>query len=715
MRRPSPPVLALAALVGCSSDFDQKPETRNQKPEPGNREPRTVNREPSFRPPAVPLIACDPYFSVWSAADRLFDDWTRHWTGKTHALCSLVRVDGKPYRLMGRSVTEVHPMPQVGLTVHPTRTIYDFEADGVRITLTFLTASFPHDLDLLSWPVAWIEWSARATDGKTHSVAVYFDHSAELVVNVPEQKVTWDRAAVEGMRVLTMGSEEQAVLAKKGDDLRIDWGRLYAAAPDDGSVLASVNAHGTAREAFVAAGAFVHQDDPRKPRAANDDWPVASFRLDLGNVGAAPSAKHVILAYDDEYSIRYLGENLRPWWRKSRDSATALLKEAEARYPAISAQAAAYDRELEEALRRAGGEAYARLATLAFRQSLAAHKLVAAPDGTPFYFSKENFSNGCIGTVDVIYPAAPIYLLFNPALMRASLEPVLRYAALPRWPHPFAPHDLGTYPHADGQVYGDGEKGTNNQMPVEESGNMLLMLAALAKIEGKADLAGAHWPSLTKWAAYLKEKGLDPENQLCTDDFAGHLAHNVNLSLKAILALEAYASLADRLGKGDEAKAYHATARAFAAEWARRADDGDHYRLTFDRPGTWSQKYNLVWDRILGFGLFPPEVARKEIAYYLKVQDPYGIALDSRQPYTKIDWLVWSATLAERRADFEALVAPAWRFACETPQRVPLTDWYWTREAKHAGFQARSVVGGIFVKMLADEGVWKTWAGRGKN
>jgi hypothetical protein len=239
-------------------------------------------------------------------------------------------------------------------------------------------------------------------------------------------------------------------------------------------------------------------------------------------------------------------------------------------------------------------------------------------------------------------------------------------------------------------------------MPVEECGNMLIMLTALARVEGNARFSERYWPVLTKWANYLREKGLDPENQLCTDDFAGHLAHNANLSLKAIEGIGGYARLCEMLGKPDDAAAYRKVAAEMAVRWVALARDGDHYRLTFDRPGTWSQKYNLVWDRLLGLDLFPRRVAATEIAYYLQRQNRYGLPLDSRKGYTKLDWIVWSATMAERREDFEALIVPMHRFAHESPSRVPLTDWYETTDGRQVGFQARSVVGGVFIKLLAD-------------
>lgn len=231
---------------------------------------------------------------------------------------------------------------------------------------------------------------------------------------------------------------------------------------------------------------------------------------------------------------------------------------------------------------------------------------------------------------------------------------------------------------------------------------MLILLAALAQRDGNAEYARPYWPLLVKWAAYLKEKGMDPDNQLSTDDFAGHLAHNTNLSIKAILALGGFSQLARMLGHAAVADEYGALAKGMAARWEPMAADGDHYRLAFDKPGTWSQKYNLVWDRLLGLNLFDPAIARKEVAFYLRNQQKYGLPLDNRSGYTKLDWITWSAVLAPDRAGFEALIAPVHKFLDESPSRVPMTDWYWTAEGTQRGFQARSVVGGVYLKLLAE-------------
>lgn len=666
----------------------------------------------SLRPPAVPLVTHDPYFSIWSAADSLTGAETTHWTGRPHRLGSLVRIDGQTFRLMGLAPSRAPALPQSRLEVTPTRTRYTFRHSAVELTLTFLTPALPDDLDILSRPVTYLAWEVVAIDGQEHRVELYFDADPELAVNDPGQSVVASQLEIAGLQVRRLGSADQPVLQKKGDDLRIDWGQLHLATTLDSKARVGCVVLTQAREHFASNGALPPGPEtsfsPQPARSA----PGLAASFDLGRVGNAAAFCWLMLAYDDEYSIQYFKQNLRPFWRRHGDDAAALLRKAAADFPRLQERCTAFDGELVADLRRAGGEAYAQLCTLAYRQTLAGNKIVADANGQPLMFPKENFSNGCIGTVDVLFPQAPFFLTFSPGLTKAMLRPVLDYARSDRWPYAYAPHDLGTYPHANGQVYGMGGS-DGDRMPVEESGNMLILLAALARVEGDARFVGPYWPMLTQWADYLVKEGLDPQNQLCSADMFGHLPRAANLALKAIIAIGAYAQLCILTERPAEARKYQQIAREYAAQWLVWARDDGRTRLAYHLPGTWGMKHNLIWDRFLGLGLFPDTVADEEIAWYLKVQNRYGLPVDNRTDTSLIDWALWSIAPARRPADFQALLQPIWQYVHETPTRVPLSDWFVTTSAERKGFQARPVVGGLLIKLLTDDSAREKWSRRG--
>jgi Domain of unknown function (DUF4965)/Domain of unknown function (DUF1793)/Domain of unknown function (DUF5127)/Domain of unknown function (DUF4964) len=664
------------------------------------------------RPPAVPLIAHDPYFSVWSAADKLTDRDTTHWTGARQPITGLARIDGKTYRFMGADPRELPTMEQVSLAVTPTHTEYRFTVNQVELTLTFFTPAFPKDLDVLSRPVTYLTMTASGQG--SHDVSLLVDVDPVIAVNTADEAVTWGRSRAGSLTVLSAGSRDQRVLNRPGDDLRIDWGyfrlAVPSANPDQAKTQLSESAN--AVDSFVTNGKLPDADDLDMPRMPREGAAHLAAMLPLGQVSGTPVSHHLLLAYTEDYAIEYLGRKLRPYWQRNGMTVQDMLMTAENDFPALEQRGKRFDEELTADLEKTGGKAYAQLAILAYRQTLAAHGLAADFDGTPMLFPKENFSNGCISTVDVLYPSAPFFLFFNPGLVEAQLKPVLEYASLPRWKWPFAPHDLGTYPLANGQVYGGGERTEEDQMPVEESGNLLIVVAAMEREMGNWDFARQYWPVFTKWAEYLRDKGLDPANQLSTDDFAGHLAHNANLSIKAIEGLAAYAEMARGIGKSEAAEEYAHVAKEMAAKWQQMANDGDHYKLAFDKPGTWSQKYNLVWDQILDLNLFPAAIRQSEIAFYLKHLNRFGLPLDNRRDYTKLDWQIWTATLADKPADWNALLDPIGHWINEGPSRVPLTDWYDTKSGKQESFQARSVVGGVYIKALADKDLSAKWRNR---
>jgi hypothetical protein len=502
------------------------------------------------------------------------------------------------------------------------------------------------------------------------------------------------------MDVLRMGSSEQPVLKKRGDDLRIDWGSIYLAIPHGQNANTAITPARISRKEFRRRGTVPASDELTMPRPGNDDWVVQACAFDLRMVELAPVSVFAMLAYDDRASIEFLQRRIPAYWTRGGVTIGDVLREGATSYRTLIRMCAAFDRSLMQRCEERGGKEFAQLCMLAYRHVMAAHKLAIDITGEPMFFPKENFSNGCISTVDVIYPSAPIFLVLQPALLEAILRPLFIYTSLPRWRFPFAPHDLGTYPLANGQVYGGGEVDETDQMPVEESGNMIILTYALAKTTGNAALGIRYRPQLQRWAQYLKEKGLDPENQLCTDDFTGHLAHNTNLSVKAIVALGCYAKLCELAGAKAEAVEYLALAKRYAGEWEKMARDGDHYRLAFDRPGTWSMKYNLVWDKVLGLRLFSPDVAAKELAFYRTKMNPYGLPLDDRADFTKPEWQIWVATMSGDRAVIGNYAHSILAYVNATPDRVPFCDWYDTKTARKSGFQARSVLGGLYMPLL---------------
>ncbi|MEK8169394.1 DUF4965 domain-containing protein [Streptomyces sp. M19] len=373
--------------------------------------------------------------------------------------------------------------------------------------------------------------------------------------------------------------------------------------------------------------------------------------------------------------MRYLGDDLAPWWTRHWDSLTNMADWVYGDLADAGAAATALDRRVhDDAVAAVGGgtvgEHYAELCALAVRQAMGATELVDR-DGSPGRSSGDLLQRQHVDRRRHL-PSSPAYLYLSPAYLRLLLEPVLDYAEHGGWPMEFCLHDLGThYPNATGHDDGDEES-----MPVEESANMLIMAAALVQRlpGGDADaFVTAHYAKLRAWAEYLVGNTLDPGNQNQTDDFTGFIAHSANLALKGIIGVGAMGVLATAAGQGDDAARYTSVSRSYASQWVELAMDSsrEHLKLAYDQDGTWSLKYNGFSDRLLGLDLVPAGVADLEADWYHGHVGAHGVVLDPRNPYTKADWELWTAAwLADRTSVRDALVEGVRSFAHTTPQRV---------------------------------------------
>ena len=661
-----------------------------------------------FRPPSIPVIVLNPTISMWVNADRLTDDYIRHWAGSTMALVGLVRVDGQPYRFLGPQPDNVTALTQSALYVTPTRTLAVFDGAAIQLNLTFSQPAFPADISYYQRPYAYITVGVASTDGASHSVQVYLDHAADVVVNDGGQKVDWQDSSstmaatsAPKARVLRVGQYDNIPFVNRGDGTKNEWGHVYFATNSD-KVQTAVQAYTDAARAAFAANQPLPPTDTRKPRAAEREWPGSIFVLDYGTVTATAVSDYFVFAWDDVYTMFYFHELHQPLWRHTyKGSVAAMLAAAFSDYGDIRSMCEQFDSTELAALTAAGGQEYATYTALAHRQATGATVTVWNEERKAVWaYMKEISSDGDVSTVDVIYPAAPFFVLYAPELLKQTLLPVLAYGQNEtdiQYALPWAPHHLGTWPVSD--ITGPEQE----QMPMEESANLLIMLAAIAQRQ-KYDVAylKPYWPALTQWANYLNNSLPDPGYQLCTDDFEGASPHNVNLALKGILGLGSFAVLLNASGQTSEAAMYRQLAEGFVQQWLKMGLDqsGDHYRLQFDLDNTWSTKYNLMWQYALGLDLFPQSVADMEVAWYKSHARQYGVPLDSRSDMVKCDWLSWAAAFASSQSDAEELLHYVYLFADQSPSRAPFSDWYNSTTNAQIGFTARPVMGGLYARTL---------------
>lgn len=640
-----------------------------------------------LRAPAVPIITVDPYFSVWSEDTRLNAAPLVHWTGKSNSIYGLAIIDGTEYLFLGHS-HEYCKLDQVSLDITALSTKAVFEGAGIRLFVNLTTPTLPDDYELLTRPVSYMALSYESIDGKSHNVSARVIASEELCLNLAEQNsVSCEEFSCGSVRGMKMGNTDQKPLNKSGDDVRIDWGYFCLAADHASATLESKKWWDRTHRVIVSA-----------PMAEGDELLY-------------------LFAYDDIESIEYFGQRLKSYWNRDGKSIEAAIRKAADDYTETMSRCDEFSSSLYADAYAAGGEQYAEMLSLSYRQIIAGHKLVLDENGEILYISKECSSNGCAATVDVSYPSIPIFLLYNPELVKGMMRPIYRYSNSAHWKdelkYDFAPHDVGQYPLLNGQIYGvEVSFAIERQMPVEECGNMIIMEANVALATNDASFALSHIDLLKTWCGYLIRYGTDPEHQLCTDDFAGHLAHNCNLSVKAIMGIAGMSIILDMLGDKKESAKYMRCARRMARTWISTAlnQDGSS-KLAFDREGTWSMKYNMIWDKVWGTKLFSQKFMDCELRHNRTHFNKYGMPLDSRSEYTKSDWLVWTASMASTKKGFMSYIAPMWNAYNDSPSRVAMTDWYDTKSSYMAafryGFKHRTVLGGLYMKVLLQKDILK--------
>lgn len=633
--------------------------------------------------PAYPIATIDPHFSIWSKCDRLYDGDTYLWCGIRMKIDGIINVDGTAYRFLGKGKENV--IEQTDCKITPYISEYIFENEKVRLQFRTWSPFLFEDFHLLSAPVAFFDTAVTSLDGEKHQVSVSFTAHNELCGEKKREKITKYTDCFEGYRFAKMGKTDQEPLNNSGDDFIADWGYVCLAADECSIEKEGIRAKSEVRNAKKA-----------------------SFSA--------------IIAYDDVYSIEYFGQKLKGLWAEKFSDIGHAIKYCTDNREELLAKIKSQEKMILDDSKKFGKD-YQSILSAAARQVLAAHKLVRNEDGDLLYMSKECHSNGCINTVDVSYPACPMYLLYAPELIKAMLVGIYHFANSRLWNVDFAPHDIGRYPIANGQVYAlmphchalyrpgaykNVYKAKNTgiympefQMPVEECGNMLLLTYAYYKVTGDREFLSEHYYTMSTWAKFLKNKGVILDNQLCTDDFAGHSKKNVNLAIKAIMGIAAFGRITEELGlSGDWDKV--------AKDYAKELVDAcgtEKASLPFsvDKKGSWSLKYNLIWDILFDFNIFDKELYKAETMKYRDELNAYGVPLDHRRSFTKTDWELWAACLDETKENVAAFSKCICEYLKDTKDRNCFTDWPDTKEAKQCGFDHRTVQAGLWMPVLFDK------------
>lgn len=688
--------------------------------------------------PAYPLFTKDPFFSVWSPSDKLNESDTIFWTGMRRRTYGLVYCDGETYAFMG--IPEcAKRLTQTNVEITAFSTIYTFTSEKFDLKVSFISPLPLRELDVMACPVCYVTYAVTPKQ-KIEKFSVSIALHEDFCYDKTRMPVRGGVYKLGDYQSAWFGLKKQLMMSQSTDSSAAEWGDWYVT----GEKAMIVNHTGFMNYVSTGNLDFICEEWGDKYIVACNEYFDISSEFE----------GKLTVAFDDGLSIFYFGEWLKGYWFENGKTIYDAIRYSYENYDYIISLLDAYDDDLKQKAVKYG-EDYLHVLYAGLRQSIAAHKLVKTRKGDIVFLSKENHSNGCIATVDVSYPSTPLYLLYNPELVKGMLIPVLEFAQMPVWTYDFAPHDVGTYPYVLGQVYaanlrrpaGGKWKGAEHifyncqnhavenqpnqpytypyiysmpnengelfnfdyQMPVEECGNMLVMIASTIAVDGDTTLARKYFNSLKTWVKYLKKYGLMPGNQLCTDDFAGHLDKNINLSVKAIVGIRAYAYICEKLGKNSEAIKWKDLAEVYAAKWKENCvTPGKQTPLVFDGDeNTFALKYNMAFDVMFGSNLFDESIREREVDYYISASNQYGVPLDSRSTFTKSDWILWATTLTSDIEKRKKLIAPIAKFLRESLSRAPFTDWYFTDSGFMRGFQNRSVQGGLFAPLLADSGLVK--------
>ncbi|KAJ7652052.1 hypothetical protein DFH06DRAFT_540129 [Mycena polygramma] len=664
-----------------------------------------------FSPPSIPLAVRSPYLNAWLPQGQgaaLNDVWPTFWAGQVNAWAGFVNVDGTSYSFLGAASVDGSSFTkatQKSFSFTSTQSTFVLSAGPVDVTVNFLSPVETSDLVKMSIPLSYMEVSVASNDGGSHSVQVYSDISGEWVSGTTSWDIQWNTTSSD---ILShqVSLVSPALYEEVADQTQ--FGTVHYSMLNGDGATAQIGRDVTVRGQFLNHSTLSTDKDDNF-RAISDSWPVFGLAKDLGNVGTTSASVLFSIGNVREPAIKYvLAGNAKQerslyFWSKYAafdDVISFFLGD----YSNALDAAKTLDAKVESDASKISAD-YAGIVALSIRQSLAANELTISKDDSGawntsdvLYFMKEISSDGNTNTIDVIFPASPIFLYLNPKLGEYLLEPLYRYQATGLYPNKWSVHDMGAhYPKADGH-----NDGTDEAMPVEESGNMLIMALGFARATNDTSQITRYRALLDQWTQYLITDSLVPDNQLSTDDFNGRLANQTNLAVKGIIGIRCMAEISLLLGDNATYTNYSAIAADYVTKWQTLANSstGPHLTLDYNDNDSWGLAYNLFSDVHLGLKLFPQSVYDSQTAWYKTVFNQYGVPLDTRNVRSKTDWEIWTSAIVTDTSLRDQFISSIKSFISNGKNSVPFSDLYDTVTGLYDGFRARPVVGGHLALLI---------------
>ncbi|KAK9895539.1 DUF1793-domain-containing protein [Cystobasidium minutum MCA 4210] len=687
-------VTALHTLVNCvnagQAFFDTHEQRQSRHAEPGSFADERV--------PSIPLIVKSPYLQAWMPVGanqpRLAGKWCQFWTGQEQGWTGFIRVDGHAYTFLGDPSLYGQSLAiQESYQLSATSTIFSFLAGPVSFNVTFLTPTYPKDPVQQSLPFGFYEISFRSRDGLLHDVQIYTDIAGDWLSGDLATPIYWETHREDGLAWHT--AEAFAPQTFDEYDEKIMSGQVTLATEDTNNLTVRTGNHHDVRRMFVKFGGLDDGEDTQY-RRIGENWPVFAFAksyqvanetkralFSLGHVrDLGISYRRTVLSHTESLSLLY--QHKYPTLKK-------LVQAVFGGYPIAVKASKDLDLQVYQDARKISYD-YALLCALSLRQAFATIELTHHHAYGIQAWVKEISSDGNMLTVDIIYPMLPMLLYLCPEYIGWMMQPLLEYQS--KGPvYESCAHDLGMhYPYATGP-----SDGSDSHMPVEESGNILIIALAYAQATGDTSLLQRYYSLFEQWTIFLMRKALIPELQLSTDDFMGPAVNQSSLALKGGIGIRAMAEIARLVDRNGTV--FETAANLYFSAWEKLATSrkrSKHLVLSYEKGSSWMLAYNLYAEQLLGVVIVPKHIYERQDAFYPSQKRSFGIPLDSRRTWTKTDWLSWAAAATSNKTVSHMLLQGPMEFIRSGNSDAPLSDWYDTVDGSSPGFRARPVVAGHF-------------------